>query len=179
MIASADEYERDLASFREEETQVFTLLYPNPVAVSQVFGDRVQLNSADADFTDLIDLSQRFNRFDLVDGRALGLGTFDGGQQSGNVGSLGGFNTGRQGGFGGGLGGLGGDEFKADMQNAVPAFSFPLVGGNGVAFADVDVLPGDREVPPGFRRRNLSRVNQHESIRVGVEQQELPIVGES
>ena len=80
MIASADQDERDLASFREEETQVFTLLYPNPVTVSQVFGDRVQLNSADADFTDLIDLSQRFNRFDLVDGRALGLGTFDGGQ---------------------------------------------------------------------------------------------------
>lgn len=49
----------------------------NPVAVaqviSQVFGDRVQLNSADADFTDLIDLSLRFNRFDLVDGQALGL----------------------------------------------------------------------------------------------------------
>ena len=114
-VATSDEYERDLASFREEETQVFTLLYPNPVAVaqviSQVFGDRVQLNSADADFTDLIDLSQRFNRFDLVDGRALGLGTFDGGQQSGNAGSLGGFNTGRRGGLGGlggGLGGLGG-----------------------------------------------------------------------
>src|SRR6056297_692970 len=75
-ISTRDEYERDLSSFREEQTQVFTLLYPNPMAVAQViqnvFGDRVQYTPSDSDFNDLIDLSQRFNRFDLVDGRALG-----------------------------------------------------------------------------------------------------------
>ena len=116
-VATSDEYERDLASFREEETQVFTLLYPNPVAVaqviSQVFGDRVQLNSADADFTDLIDLSQRFSRFDLVDGRALGLGTFQGGGQTSNSLGISGRTSGRNrggGGFGGGLGGFGGGQ---------------------------------------------------------------------
>ena len=47
-ISTTEEYERDLASFRDEQTRVFTLLYPNPLAVAQaiqhVFGDRVELN---------------------------------------------------------------------------------------------------------------------------------------
>ncbi|MEM9588435.1 MAG: hypothetical protein AAGA03_14220, partial [Planctomycetota bacterium] len=111
-IATSDEYQKDLTSFREERTKVFTLLYPNPVAVaqviSQVFGDRVELNTADADIDDLQDLSNRFNRFDLVDGRALGLGTFDG---TGNGGGLAGAGVGQnalgQNGLGLGLGGLG------------------------------------------------------------------------
>jgi len=90
-IATSKEYERDLSSFREEETKVFTLLYPNPVAVAQVIqqilGNRVQYNAANSDTTDLADLSQRFSRFDLVDGRALGLGSMSGsGQQGSSIG---------------------------------------------------------------------------------------------
>jgi general secretion pathway protein D len=84
-IATAAEYEKDLTSFRDEKTRVFTLLYPNPVAVAQViaqvFGDRVDLQMADADVHDLSDLSQRFNRFDLMDGRSLGLGASQATQQ--------------------------------------------------------------------------------------------------
>ncbi len=90
-IATLKEYEKDLASFREEQTRVFTLLYPNPTAVSQViqqvFGDRVQLSRADADVEDLIDLSRRFSRFDLVDGRSLGLGGSNNTNQSGGANS--------------------------------------------------------------------------------------------
>lgn len=104
-ISTVEEYEKDLTSFREEQTRVFTLLYPNPIAVaqviSQVFGDRVELNTADADIDDLLDLSQRFNRFDLVDGRSLGLGTFEVTDQN-----HGGFN--RPGNVFGGQGQLGG-----------------------------------------------------------------------
>ncbi|MEM6365472.1 MAG: hypothetical protein AAF745_13680, partial [Planctomycetota bacterium] len=74
-IATREEYASDLTDFREEETRVFTLLYPNPSAVAQaishMYGDRVQLNQADNDFADLIELTQRFNRFDIVDGRSL------------------------------------------------------------------------------------------------------------
>jgi general secretion pathway protein D len=33
-ISTAKEYQRDLTSFREEQTEVFTLLYPNPSIVS-------------------------------------------------------------------------------------------------------------------------------------------------
>ena len=88
-IATAEEYEKDLTSFRDEQTKVFTLLYPNPVAVAQliaqVFGDQVELNTADADLEALDDLSQRFNRFDLVDGRSLGLGTFEGNGTAGGA----------------------------------------------------------------------------------------------
>ena len=110
-IATREEYERDLQSFRDQETRVFTLLYPNPNAVAQaiehVYGNRVQLNSADNDFTDFIELTQRFNRFDLVDGRALGLGTFGGGGLGQN--NVGGATGVGRGGLGGGLnGGLGG-----------------------------------------------------------------------
>lgn len=88
-IATLKEYEKDLSSFREEQTRVFTLLYPNPSAVAQVikqvFGDRVQLNRADAEVEDLVDLSRRFNRFDLVDRRSLGLGR-NGGSTGGGLG---------------------------------------------------------------------------------------------
>jgi len=102
-IATLKEYEKDLASFREEQTRVFTLLYPNPTAVAQViqqvFGDRVQLSRADADVEDLIDLSRRFSRFDLVDGRSLGLGGSNSNNQSNGA------NSGLGGGLGGGQGG--------------------------------------------------------------------------
>lgn len=115
-IATLQEYEKDLSSFREEQTRVFTLLYPNPSAVAQVikqvFGDRVQLNRADAEVEDLVDLSQRFSRFDLVDGRSLGLGS-----HSANSGSRSSQNSNPFGGLGqqsnaltaGGLGGFGGN----------------------------------------------------------------------
>jgi len=113
-ISTGNEYEKDLTTFREEQTRVFTLLYPNPVAVAQViaqiFGDRVDLNMADADMEDLNDLSQRFNRFDLVDGRALGLGTFDNGNGNGGATQQagGGLLRGNQALMGGGIGMAGG-----------------------------------------------------------------------
>lgn len=132
-IATKEEYVSDLSSFREEETRVFTLLYPNPDAVAraigQVYGDRVQLASADDGFSDLIELTQRFNRFDLVDGRALGLGTFGGAPAGlgGAGGGIGGFGGGfgglggGLGGFGGGLGGLGGLTNRSRSRVDVPA----------------------------------------------------------
>lgn len=101
-ISTTEEYEKDLSSFREEQTKVFTLLYPNPVAVAfaiqNLFGSRVQMNFSDADTLDMIDLAQRFGRFDMVDGRALGLGTFQGSGLNGG----GAFGGGGGGGFGGG-----------------------------------------------------------------------------
>ena len=120
-ISTTGEYEKNLASFREEQTQVFTLLYPNPasiaLAIRNVFGERVELNFADSDNGDLVDLVQRFSRFDLVDGRSLGLGNFQGtGGQNGfnnglgggrNFGAGGGFLGGRGNNFGGAGGGLG------------------------------------------------------------------------
>ncbi|MEM1070608.1 MAG: hypothetical protein AAGI63_17020 [Planctomycetota bacterium] len=115
-ITTRDEFVSDLTNFREEETRVFTLLYPNPAAVAQaiqhMYGERVQLNQADNNFTEVFELSQRFNKFDIVDGRALGLGTFGGGLGGGGIGGIGGVGgiggIGGIGGLGGGIGGLGG-----------------------------------------------------------------------
>jgi len=68
-VYTVEEYRRDLLSFREETTEVFTLLYPNAidvgVAIRDLFGDRVQLSLGidDQQFTD--ELEDRFERFGL------------------------------------------------------------------------------------------------------------------
>ncbi len=125
-IATSSEYEKDLSSFREEQTRVFTLLYPNPIAVAQViqqvFGNRVQMNRADADMDDLLDLSRRFNRFDMVDGRSLGLG---GANNTGN--------GGRGGGASGALNGMNG-------MNGNNAFNRAMA--NGAGFGGLNAMPG-------------------------------------
>ncbi len=100
-IYTTDEYERNLASFREEQTDVFTLLYPNPievaVAIRDLFGDRVRLNFGIGDEDSILDLVHRLNRFDLIDGRSLGLGQFGslqyGGRSSSGLSGLGGFSN--------------------------------------------------------------------------------------
>lgn len=101
-IYTTEEYERNLASFREEQTQVFTLLYPNPVdvavAIRDLFGDRVQLNFGVGDEDAVLDLVYRMNRFDLIDSRSLGLGQFQGeypygGRGFNSLNGLGGFSS--------------------------------------------------------------------------------------
>ena len=108
-IYTTQENRRDLEAFRDEQTKVFTLLYPNALdaaqAIRDLFGDRVQLsldNIYDQDAID--DIQNRLDRFDLIDERALGLGinAFGGGGFGG-----GGFGTGT-GGFGGTGTGVGG-----------------------------------------------------------------------
>src|SRR5262249_37664734 len=77
-IFTLGESQQDLASFREEETKVFTLLYPNASdaaqAIRDIWGDRVRLGTPNTDDRILLDLQRRFNRFDIVDERSLGLG---------------------------------------------------------------------------------------------------------
>lgn len=101
-IFTTEEYEQNLASFREEQTKVFTLLYPNPVdaavAIQSLFGDRVQLNFGVGDQDAILDIIYRLNRFDLVDSRSLGLGSLGGNYAYGNrsfsrLNGLGGFTS--------------------------------------------------------------------------------------
>ena len=100
-IHTTEEYEENLASFRDEQTQVFTLLYPNPVdaavAIRDLFGDRVVLNFGVGDQDSVLDLVHRLNRFDLVDSRNLGLGAFQGqtygGRSYNSLNGMGGFTT--------------------------------------------------------------------------------------
>jgi type II secretory pathway component GspD/PulD (secretin) len=48
-VYTAKEYHRDLAGFREEQTEVFTLMYPNPAdvaaAIHSIYGDRVVMDA--------------------------------------------------------------------------------------------------------------------------------------
>lgn len=106
-VYTTKEYQRDLTSFREEQIQVFTLLYPNPIdvanAIRNVFGSRVIL-STDSQWDDVYeDLEQRFDRFDLVNEQSQSLGFF-----SGNGGGSGYGGGGYNGGYGGGGYGGGG-----------------------------------------------------------------------
>ncbi len=101
-IYTTQEYEANLKSFREEQTQVFTLLYPNPVdvavAIRDLFGQRVNLNFGVGDEDSILDLVFRLNRFDLIDSRSLGLGSFQGtyalgGRRFSSLNGLGGFTS--------------------------------------------------------------------------------------
>jgi len=101
-IYTTEEYEENLASFREEQTRVFTLLYPNPVdaavAIQNLFGDRVELNFGVGDQDSILDIIYRMNRFDLVDSRSLGLGSYRGdyaygGRSFSRLNGLGGFSS--------------------------------------------------------------------------------------
>jgi len=105
-IYTTEEYEENLASFREEQTKVFTLLYPNPVdaavAIRDLFGDRVELSFGVGDQDSILDIIHRLNRFDLVDSRSLGLGAYQGDYAYGGRGfsrldGLGGFTNSQSG----------------------------------------------------------------------------------
>ena len=114
-IYTVEEYEADLASFREEETEVFTLLYPNPMdiafAIRDLYGDRVVLNLGGiSDIMVSQDLMQRFGRFNMINMQnsqgAGGLGGGIGGGMGGGMG-MGGMGMGGMGMGGMGMGGMG------------------------------------------------------------------------
>ena len=84
-LATSDEVRGELATFLATRTEVFTLLYPNTNdvvrAIGDIFGERVVV-SQDQQFIDpnLIELQNRFRRFDAIDGRGIGLGGARGAQ---------------------------------------------------------------------------------------------------
>jgi general secretion pathway protein D len=122
-VYTTEEYEATLGSFREETTEVFTLLYPNPVdvavAIRGVFGNRVQLSLGANDFMTIQDLSLRFGRYSLLEQFNQGFGNNGGGFGSGS----GNFGTG----IGGGGGGIGGGGFGGGIGGG----GFGGIGGGG------------------------------------------------
>ncbi len=78
-IHTVEEYRRDLNEFRVENTEVFTLLYPNALdvgyAIRDLWGNRVLLATGEDREDDYDELQERFERFDLFDGRGQGFGT--------------------------------------------------------------------------------------------------------
>lgn len=88
-LSTADEVKQELANFVSRETEVFTLLYPNTNdvvrAIGDVFGARVVVTQDDQGMdSSLQELQNRFQRFDLVEGRSSGLSGRGGGNGGGN-----------------------------------------------------------------------------------------------
>ena len=71
-IMTVAEFEKDLVGFREEQTEVFTLKYPNVAevtnAIADLYGSRVQISSSpdDIDESSRRDLESRFDRFQVL-----------------------------------------------------------------------------------------------------------------
>ncbi len=112
-IHTPEEFKRDLGSFQEELTEVFDLRFPNANdvgrAIQDLYGSRVRMNQSNfmQDFQATMELQQRFQRFDIVDGRSQNLGV-SGQRNNAGGGQVGGLGGGLGGGVGVGLGGFGG-----------------------------------------------------------------------
>ncbi len=95
VLASPEEFQRDVSAFRTERTAVFTLLYPNATdvvrAIGDVFGERVVVtDGANQQFDqNFIELQDRLRRFDLIESRSRGLTGSIGGTQINNQGFFG------------------------------------------------------------------------------------------
>jgi general secretion pathway protein D len=119
-IMTVGEFEKDLVGFREEQTAVFTLKYPNvpeiATAIADLFGDRVQLalNGEDHDEDALLDLEGRFDRFDTLTQRTQNANAFGGNVVGSNVNGFA-FNGGLASGLGGTSGG-GRSGFRSDER---------------------------------------------------------------
>lgn len=82
-IMDVKEFEKDLVGFREEKTEVFTLLYPNAVdvaySIADVFGESVELSLGNQDSdADARDLESRFDRFNIIGRGNLTANSFQG-----------------------------------------------------------------------------------------------------
>ena len=72
-VMTMDEYSENLNTFREEKTEMFTLLYPNVIEVASViyglYPDRtlISLGEEEFDEDDEYDLSRRFRRFRVLE----------------------------------------------------------------------------------------------------------------
>lgn len=116
-IMTVGEFEKDLVGFREEQTEVFTLRYPNvnevAVSIADLFGDRVELSlSGEENDEDMqTDLESRFDRFDVVNQRTQQAGALNGNILGSNVNGFLSSGSGVQG-FGGTNSGFGGSSSR-------------------------------------------------------------------
>lgn len=189
-IYTTEEYDADVNSFRDEKTEVFTLLYPNPVdvaiAIQSLFGSRVQLNYMGMMVGDSLtsqDLQQRFSRFSLIQafnqqsgltggGQTGGVGGIGGGGGIGGTGTFGGAG----GGFGGGvgMGGFGGGGMGMGMGMGMGGLGGGFGGqgfGQGLAGEEViPVQPLDDLTPEQIQRLELARTDASAADRAAIDE---------
>ena len=131
-IMTTEEYSKDLVIYREDDTQVFTLLHPNVFSIAQhiqdLYGERVVLSLPrfyDDQFLAQAGMQSQTLAMTMQmmggmggGGMGGGMGRFGGGMGGGFGGMMGGFGGMNASPFAGGMGGMGGGQaqrgFSAD-----------------------------------------------------------------
>ena len=135
-VMTAEEYRNDVVVFREDTTEVFNLLHPNPVivatAIQDIFGSRVIMTLGVEDDTGLTGLG--------------GLGGGMGGRSSG------GRSSGSLGGFGGSRGSVG----SGSRGSSSRGFTSRRTGGGGGS--GVNII-SERALNEEFTPEQLSRID--------------------
>ncbi len=108
-IYTVKEYRLEQVEFKKEETEVFTLKNAKNAldlaeTIQNLFSGRVLLSYGNNQNEIMTDLSQRFQRFNMIDGRSTLTGRGGGGSGSGGRGGRGGYGGGSGSGYGGGSG---------------------------------------------------------------------------
>ena len=104
IVTTVKEFQEGLTVFREEKTQVYTLLYPNAVdlavAIRDLFGSRVRVSLGANGANDSDQIQRGLQKFDLIDSRndqlSLGLTGSGGSSGSGGGNSSGGGGNGNR-----------------------------------------------------------------------------------
>ena len=131
VVTTVSEFQQGLTVFREEKTQVYTMLYPNAedlaVAIRDLFGNRVRVTLGKEGVIDEADdIQRRFERFDLFDQRSTGIAFSP--------------SSGSNGGSGGGGGGGGGSS-RSSSSSSVGGSSGGGVLSNSDIRTDADSRP--------------------------------------
>jgi general secretion pathway protein D len=112
-IMTVGEFEKDLAGFQEERTEVFTLKYPNvaevATAIADLYGNRVELSFGAEDLDEDMrrDLEGRFDRYDVLTQRTQQAGAVSGNVLGNNVNGF--YSSGGNSSSFGGAGAMGGN----------------------------------------------------------------------
>jgi general secretion pathway protein D len=175
IVTTVKEFQDGLTVFRDENTRVFTLLYPNAmdlaVAVRDLYGDRVHLSlGKEGVYDDSDELSRRFESFDQLNQRGE---TISLSSSSGSGGSSGGgFGTS----VGGSSGGGGGSSFSSGSS-----------GGGSSALSSLSNLqsggqpnPSDQSVLQNLSPEELERISnlvKQQGAGVGVDTATLNSLG--
>jgi general secretion pathway protein D len=173
IVTTVKEFQDGLTVFRDENTRVFTLLYPNAmdlaVAVRDLYGDRVHLSlGKEGVYDDSDELSRRFNAFDQLNARGESISLNNSGSSGGSSGS--GFGT-----IGGTSGGGSGSSTSSGSSGESGGLSaLTNIQGGG------QTNPSDQSVLQNLSPQELERISnlvKQQGAGIGVDTATLNSLG--
>ena len=161
-IMTTEEYSKDLVIYREDDTQVFTLLHPNVFSIAQhiqdLYGERVVLSLPR--FYDDQFLAQAGMQSQTLAMTMQMMGGMGGGGMGGGMGRFGGGMGGRFGGMMGGFGGMNSSPFAGGMGGmgmmGMGGMGMMGMGGMGMGMGGM----GGGQAQRGFSADAVSRRNE-------------------